>query len=633
MIGIEGFRRLSSPLAWLSLVEVEFPPVARAIIAAASGSPASPEVHEAWSSISSNPYPARTYSQVVLQIGRGGLKTSMAFVEALDRLFRFPNETKVAAGAEVLALIVAPTKAQAGDAIRNNLSTAKSVADLLGATMEERSLRDGAELVFRIPGIDAVFVLRCAAPDEATLRGGSYCFVSWGEAGWYPSGPKSIGALADLRVAVIPRGLGQFPWFLEIVESTNGPPAGYFYKVCTDTPDNVLKIGPLSSGTVNPAGIDEAKLREELSPEEFSQEILCLTWGLKSAAWFPARESMAIVDSETEWCFGMRQLPGVVSFDHGGKDEIAYVAMHFVEREIAPGRYVRHAVVDHAESWRPDKTPPTEEQVEKDGRLSMAMGGVPILCDNRSFPDVAFYLSKSLGFRAVECKNDEERAAAIRRGGKIIVQMPMDPAHQTARFERLRELVTGGRLHAPDDDGGNELARQLVSARATQLASGYLKIEAESGAEDGLLDCASYPMAFVDLLATIRDDGTEDRFVIEGTHWDPTSGNPLVTEGQWRRFRNGVDVGRGEPPITHPMFPQHFADCVASGMYTDRIIAFAKQRLGKDPESPADYRLVVRQMAESGEIDPDHPAVVVGEGHGYDLDPIAWGMLRGKNRI
>lgn len=633
MIGIHAFRRLSSPLAWLSLIEVEFPPVARAVISAASGSPASPEVLEAWGSISEAPYPTKAYSQVVLQIGRGGLKTSMAFAIGLDRLFRFPNETKVAEGAEVLALIVAPTKKQAADAIRNNLATAEKLRDLLGATMEERSLRDGAELVFRVPGIDAAFVLRCAAPDEATLRGGSYCFVCWTEAGWYPSDSKSVNALADLRVAVIPRVIGQFPWGLEILESTNGPPAGYFYDACTDTPDNVLKIGPLSSGTVNPA-IDEEKLRAELSPEEYSQEILCRTWGLKLAAWFPARESMAIVDAEGAWCFGLRQLPGVVCFDHGGKDEIAYVAMHLVEVEIAPGRHVRHAVIDHAESWRPDKTPPTEEQVEKAGRLSMAMGGVPILCDNRSFADVAFYLSKSLGFRAVECKNDEERVAAIRRGGKIIIQMGMDPAHQTARFERLRELVIGGRLHAPDDDGGNELGRQFVSARATQLASGYLKIEAETGAEDGLLDCASYPMAFVEVLATIREDGSEDRYVIEGTHWDPTSGDPLVVDGQWRRFKNGVDVGRGEPPITHAMFPQHFANCIATGIYTDRIIAFAKQRLGREQEpAPADYRLVVAQMAKAGEIDADHPAVVVGGGDGYDLDPIAWGMLRGKNRI
>ncbi len=83
------------------------------------------------------------------------------------------------------------------------------------------------------------------------------------------------------------------------------------------------------------------------------------------------------------------------------------------------------------------------------------------------------------------------------------------------------------------------------------------------------------------------------------------------------------------------MFPQHFCDLVATGQYSDRITAFAKQRLGRDPEGRPDYQLVIAQMAKAGEIDVDHPAVA----HGFDAGDtslearMALAMLRGKNRI
>lgn len=81
-----------------------------------------------------------------------------------------------------------------------------------------------------------------------------------------------------------------------------------------------LKIGPLTPDKINPS-IDVERLRQELPPEEFAQEIACTAWGLKQSAWIASREAMEMVDEDAGWTDGSLGFSprSRVAFDHGGR--------------------------------------------------------------------------------------------------------------------------------------------------------------------------------------------------------------------------------------------------------------------------------------------------------------------------
>jgi len=602
MISLATLRSFPTALDWVDLLGIEFAPAARAIIAALTMRPGyvpSPDVLAGWKLVTRERFPASPPSQVIEQIGRGGLKTTLATIAEVDRLLRYANEERVGPGGEIVALHCAPTQRQASDAIRAALPYAQGLGRMVGAEMSEHALRDGAELRIRLPGIDATFVLRAAAADEASLRGRAFCSVVWTEAGWFPSGPKSIGSLADLRAAVIPRSIGQFPWALEIVESTNGPPAGYFYDICQKTPKGTLRIGPLPPNVTNPT-ISLARLEAELSPEIYSQEVLCRSWGAKSAAWFPAGPSMAIVDEDGKWTDGTvgKCLGARVAFDHGGRDEIATLRGRAVEVEVGRDHWVRHLVIDAADRWLPGRAPPTSAQVRTAISLSDKSGGIPILCDGRAIADVGEVAVRHR-FRVPEdCKDDDARRRHLLSGGRKVIEMPMGPRHQTERFSRLRELVVAGRVHVVDSDAGRELARQLVSLRATQLASKFLRIEAESGAEDGLADCASYLAEAFDAMPATRAGGDVDEIQCDRVHWD---GRHLHVSSRWVVRDSKGRTRPGEPPIDDPLFAKHYVDNLDRGLVTPRMIAFAAARLGVENPTHEQMVALATQMVESDE--------------------------------
>lgn len=607
MISLEALRSFRSPNAMLELIGQPYPGLAPVILDALSGAPPTEHALAVWSELSDQPYPEKPTACGVLESSRGTFKSTILADLAEDRLVRFDAKPFVAPGSEVVATIVSTTKANASAIIRNRLPKAQAYASLLGGTVEERGLATGAEIVYRIPGLGYVPVLRAVAADEATIRGGAFVFVGWSEAGWYPSSSKSKNTLAVLRVAVVPRGLGQFPYFLELAESTNGPPAGWYYETCTKTPSNVLLIRPKDPALVNPL-LDVEKLRRELSHEEFEQEILCTTWGLKAAAWFPVAESMAIVDTDAEWTDGtIAHCPGArVSFDHGGKDEIATMAGWRVSKEVSPGNFVDHLVCI-ADYWRPGSSRvPTRVQLGLAKRWSLGLGGVSILTDGRGFGDAQDDLASS-AYKAPDVRDDAERRRWLARGGRTLLQMPMDPKHQTERFSRGRELIRAGRVHVFDNEAGRELARQLVSARATQLASRYLKIEAESGAEDGLLDCFSYLAEAFDSMPAVRADGTRRVFVERRPpHYDHQLG-VLPAEGEFHLLApDGTDLGRCGPDPADRSFPQFFVAARANGVSSSpEIDAFVRMRLSLADEETitmAHLEELTQALVDSGEV-------------------------------
>lgn len=632
MITIDAFRRLGSCVAWLVLISMVLPSVvANAILYAACGAAAPPDLMDAWRSISKEAFPTSPVAHLILQIGRGGFKSTMLFILAIDRLLRFDPRPFIAPGSEVTAVIVAPKMKQAAAIVRSNRALAEAVAALLGGKLVVRDMTDGAEMIFDIPNLGYVARIVVGPADQATIRGIAPVFFGVSEAGWMPSAAKAANTLAVVRVGVVPRGRAQFPHFLECEESTNGPPAGYFFEVCQNPPAGALKIGPLSSGTVN-STIDDAKLRETLSPEEYSQEILCTTWGLKEAAWIPTAPAMAIVDEDGEWTAGtIPQTTGArVAFDHGGKDEIATLLGRRVEVEIAPGHFVAHLVFDFGDYWRPERTPPTSEQVKLPLNVSRAAGGVPIICDGRAIADVQSEASQA-GFKSPEIGDDDERRKYLGRGGKIVVQMPMDPRHQTERFTRLRELVMAGRVHVANTDAGRELARQLTMLRATTLASRYLRIEAESGAEDGLADCASYLAEAFDSMPGMRRDGVRNVRRYGNVHFDFET-RSVVPDDEWIIVdKDGHEIGKGAPPPDDPSMPSYFIGKWSIGEQDGACRAFLRMRLGKEHASRPEVEALLEELATEGSIQREHPVLVALE---QERDPLL-AMMRqpGRTRI
>ncbi len=631
MISLDAFRALGSANSWLTLIDAELPsPVTRTILDVLSGARPSPEAVEVWKSICDQPWPDELVTQALLQMGRGSLKSTIDIMQAIDRLLRFDAGPFVAPGSEVLALVCAPSKKQAAGAIRNALPIVEKVAELLGGKAHVRAAADATEVEFAIPGLTYVAKLVVGTADEATIRGGAHVVVIFDEAGWFPSGSRSVNTLADLVVAATPRVL-QFPHGFVGYSSTNGPPSGRFYDLVQSAAAGLLKIGPVASWNANPA-MPEARLRAELRPEEVSQEIECKTWGLRDAAFIPAGPAMACIDEEGIYTpKGLRTIAGgLVGFDRGGRDEIAYVLGYRIDVEIAPGKHVAHLVVEHAECWRPTSIPSADIQADRAGRLSIAAGGVPVLADVSGFVEVSKHLHEVLGFRVAAAADEEDRLALVRRGGKLVLQVSMTAEVQTRRWQKLRDFVVGGRLHLPDTEGGRELARELTTLRATQLASKNLRVDAQSGAEDGLVDCLSYIAGYLDSLPASSADGVQDVYAIRSQFWDHQFG--LVVDGSWRRMMRGKDLGPGEPPLHHPSFAAYFASRVASGMITDRVETFCRSRLGKsddDPLTHADLHAVVGELVRSGEIPKDAAAVAVIEER---EDPMAYAMSRARAR-
>jgi len=627
MMSITAFRSLSSPLVWLQLIGVTFPDPALAIIAAASGAPATPEILAEWNALNDRgffagllgrggpAYPSVPPKLVLLLAGRDAFKSTKAVILGIDRLLHYDATPFVADGSEVCALVVAPSKKQSAGIVRNCVGLAEKVAALLGGHVEQRGLAGDAEIVFRIPGLGYTPILRISAADEATLRGGAYVYCAWSEAGWFPSGPDQ-NTLADLRAAVVPRGAGQFPFFLELAESTCGPPSGWFYDSCERPPRGALKIGPLATPRINPA-FDADAVRALMGEEAYRQEILCESWGLLDAAFIPTTSALGCVDADGGWTSRgvVAALGSVVAVDvanKGGRDEIAFVAGHPIEVEEEPGRVVRRLVCPFLEYWRPaaGTTITTAAIFDHAARISARLGGVPLVADNRGFVDGAEHVRRSHGFQIIEGDADERTRAVVERGGKIVVERGMDARSQTARWTRLKDLVATGRLHLPNDDAGREAARELGNLRATQMSSGLLRVEGASGQQDGLADCLSLLAQFVDLLPANRRGGYSSRLVVESTNFSRENG--IEVSSQWRRVdEHGRDCGPGEPPIDHPTFAAHFVEQVSKGALTNACEAFARTRLGlsaNEPVTMMELQRLVEDLARNGEVEPRGPS-------------------------
>jgi hypothetical protein len=350
---------------------------------------------------------------------------------------------------------------------------------------------------------------------------------------------------------------------------------------------------------------------------------------LKSASWFTPAASMAVVDETGEWTDGtLTYAPGArVGFDHGGKDEIATMSARKVAVEVSPGVFVDHMVIDLADFWRPTKAPPTSAQVALPKNVSRAQGGVPVLCDGRAIADVTEDLAGA-GYQAPDVRDHDVRRKVLTRGGKVLVQMPMASEAQTLRFTKLREMVHGGRVHAVASEGGREFARQLVSARATTLANRYLKVEAESGAEDGLLDCASYLAEAFDSMPAVRKDGVRKEKIVENVRWNAEA-HTAEADTRWRLVGpDGEDRGPAEPDPSDEDYPMFFVSQVAMGIsWSPAMAAFVKARTGLDEYGPKDLGALVDELVREGSVPANcQPVAAIAT----SLDPIE--QLKAKAR-
>lgn len=263
-------------------------------------------------------------------------------------------------------------------------------------------------------------------------------------------------------------------------------------------------------------------------------------------------------------------------------------------------------MIDFADYWRPDRGVPTSEQLAVARKVATTLGGVPILCDGRAFADVSDDLSK-IGYRAPDVRDEEERHRWLTKGGKVLCQMPMHPEAQTKRFTRLRQLVAAGRVHVVNTDAGRELARQLTTLRATQLASRFLRVEAESGSEDGLADCLSYLAEAFDAMPAPLPDGTTRRSFATNFRWTEEG---LEYDRVCRKYGpNGEDLGPDEFAHDDPFFPTRFMQLRALGVSSaPELDAFVRMRRGlaaNDEIGPDDLRAVEEDIARSGEVSPN----------------------------
>lgn len=496
-------------------------------------------------------------------LGRRGLKTTglLAWMTAFEALCVESHGQHAAPGSRVYFVVIAPRQAQAREALR----AVRGVLDRLSSLGVSYQLRDAAgtpEIVIVNPTSSVERVISIMTADAVAVRGFAIAFVAFDEAGFFPAEEWNSTTDRDIWRAVAP-AMVQFPDAKALFVSSPGAPRGLFHQHVTKPPKGALVFRAPSF--VTNGRITEAQCRELAGDDAtFEQEFNVSRFGYNGETFIDAQLARACIDEEgTVTPKGSRNLAssGVVAVDAASTgDDCAFGVGFTYARTISESSAaIREFIVERIETWQSSRDRPNTIDAIADhaAALSNAYGGLPIVADNRSFADLAHRLATRHGFRVVREADDGERLKAIARGGRIVVERPMNPQAQTMRWRSLRDAVLGRRLFLPAGEQGEKCARQIGQLRAETLTSGWLRVEAR---KDDAADVCALLVEATEARAPFASDGNESRWVTDGEYFQHGVGL-VQLNGRWVR----PDGMPGTIPRSHPDFWFKCREAVAAG--------------------------------------------------------------------
>ena len=577
------FAAARSPTDLLTAAGVPAPsePVA-ALLDAMCGAPSTRGRRAIWRTLTAAPWPTSRVTLGAICKGRRGLGTTAAALLVVCDLLRPQLDAHAAPGARLHGLIVCPRLPQAREAAH----AARMVLDWLGSLgvrYAARGLGDLAELEITEPRYATHRLLAIRPADDVGARGLAIATAVFDEAGFLPSEEWLTVRDVDIVRAIEPAGL-QFGRDRRVLfVSSPGAPGSYFHKL-VESPPPAAVVVRAASWILNPRITREQCLELARGDVDvFRQEYEASAFGASGEAFIPADAARACIDSSAERTpKGTRTIRGaVVAVDFAStSDECAFAVAFPVEREITAGhRPVREVVIEHLETWRGTRSAPITaiRAAERAAALSLAFGGVPVVADGRSFVDLSSHLEQRHRFVVIRSGDDEDRLRAIGGGGQVVVERPMGPERQTPRWRLVRDLVLGRRLHVPATPEGEKLVSQLAGLRATQLSSGWLKVE---GRRDDLADAVA-------LLAeactrTPAEDGTGAVLERVVTAARSTREAGWEFQAEWYRIGRDGNMTKVPPPVWSDDALVLAAQSIDAGVWSEQTFALCRQR-GLDP--------------------------------------------------
>jgi len=564
----------TSPASLARAAGTELPSFAiETIVDAIYAQPPTPDQLALWkeiaprrSWISAQGWPTAPVKRAAICIGRRGLKTSgvLAWSCVFEALCgRHENHTLP--GSRLYHVVVAPRVAQAREAVRAIRSVLDQLA-VLGVKSSVRDLAGAPEIVIEDATSSVEKVITVMTADAVAVRGFAICFAAFDEAGFFPTAEHHAQTDKDVLRALVP-AMTTFPDAKLLLVSSPGAPQGIFHSWVTKPPRGTLVVR-CSSWVANPR-VTEAKCRaDSVDDAMFEQEFACTRFGYAGENFIDGAAALACIDEEgTLTPKGARPMKSaaIIAVDTASTgDDAAFAVGYSLSRKIgehtAP---IREIVIELVETWAASRANPItiERIAERVAALSASYGGVPVIADNRGFTDLAAYLASRHGFKICKETDEADRQKVIARGGRVIVERPMTPVHQTSRWRHLRGLVVGKRLHLPAGDEGEKCARQMGQLKATTLSSGWLKID---GKKDDAADVVALLAEACEWRAPVSAEGGICRWIADSTYF--AHGRGLQVSGDWwTEYPDGRRVRGGHIDVSHPDFYYVMREAIAAG--------------------------------------------------------------------
>jgi hypothetical protein len=503
-------------------------------------------------------------------IGRRGLKSSglLSWKILFEALCR-DHDAHAAPGSNLYFPVVAPRSYQASESMTGIVGALEMLRGPLGVQHEIRDEEGTPTIRITNPGYRCEHLIEVFISSEVSVRGFAIPYFACDEAGFFPAdGASSLRAVVR---ALAPGGL-TFPQSGALLASSPGAPEGLFFEQVEKPPKDALLIRA-SSWIANPRITRERcwSLADE-DATTFAIEYAASRFGYSTEGFI---DTSHITYGDKFVGLGVRKGFFVVAFDAGQLvDNCAFVVLSVADVEIPGASPVRHFVVEEIDAIPASKTnPPSIEMiVARACGLSSKWGGASIVSDP--------YLAVEAA-RAFKQRGFGEYVGDWYPTGRSYWKAPMSAPAQTPRWNTLRSIVGGDRLHLPDTPLARELVRQLGQLTATTLSTGSLKVE---GRRDDLADALALA---VDVGMRIPPTATTGGAVVEmiddGFRFSMERKVHYELPRFVKKYPNG-DVRQVEIPRWHHAFPIYAEEMIATGCTTPEIEAWQREtgRVGPD---------------------------------------------------
>jgi hypothetical protein len=491
-----------------------------------------------WEVVSEQPWPKRRARRIVACIGRRGLKTTglgawIILYEALCRSWGYARFALP--GSRLRFPVVCPFVPQSAEA----LSAVKGAIGMLaplGIAADVRDEQGAPSITIRNPRGPCEVIINCFTANEFSVVGFTVPFHWEDEAARFmPTGPSSLRSVA--------RQLGPAgSTFSEpgcdagsLWTSNKNVSEGAYFDAVEGPPKPGTCLVRAASWESNP----RVSRSHCLALCDGDERELAVTYDGKSKLWGYDGEGYVQTAKIVlgGWADQSARRPGsrVLGLDVGQiQDSSGFVVVSAAETDVSPDATpVRSIVVEHVEMLAASKAnpPAVEEIVGRACDIASSFGDCPITCD--------FFCGVEVR-RALEKRGWTQYLGEFYPSSRQYVIVGMGPNKQGPRWNLIRSLAAGGRLHVVDSAAGRALVQQLGHLVAKTLPTGGLKIEGRQSADD-LADALAVAAEIGMKIPASSGDGGATEYRNDGISWN---GHDLTIVGErWvRTMPDGREV-------------------------------------------------------------------------------------------